>query len=182
MASKQLSADIDKESSITDTTVEEATTTKLPFEAGEQSSPQVQDASNGKETAIAAKEMGGEAQAQQEEAEENMEYPHGAKLSLILTAMCLATFLVALDQTIIATAIPKITDHFDSIKDIGWVGSPCLFCYPLSRRNNSSANKANLGIVWKRLSSHRNRVPTNLWEDIHSFQCRNSKPNKHKRG
>jgi hypothetical protein len=53
-------------------------------------------------------------------AEEDMEYPHGLKLAVILMALMLAVFLVALDQTIIATAIPKITDHFKSIKDIGW--------------------------------------------------------------
>jgi hypothetical protein len=54
------------------------------------------------------------------------EYPHGLKLALILIAMCSAVFLVALDQTIIATAIPKITDEFSSIKDIGWYGSSYL--------------------------------------------------------
>ena len=54
------------------------------------------------------------------DAEEDMQYPHGLKLVVILVALCLAVFLVALDQTIIATAIPKITDHFNSIKDIGW--------------------------------------------------------------
>ena len=32
-------------------------------------------------------------------------------------------FLVALDRTIIATAIPKMTDDFHSIDDIGWYGS-----------------------------------------------------------
>jgi hypothetical protein len=50
--------------------------------------------------------------------EEDMEYPQGFKLWVILSALCLAIFLVALDQTIISTAIPKITDHFDSIRDI----------------------------------------------------------------
>jgi hypothetical protein len=58
--------------------------------------------------------------------EENIEYAHGLKLAVILSALCLAVFLVALDQTIIATAIPKITDHFQSIRDIGWYGSAYL--------------------------------------------------------
>lgn len=53
-------------------------------------------------------------------------YPHGLKLVVILAALCLAVFLVALDQTIIATAIPKITDQFNSIQDIGWYGSAYL--------------------------------------------------------
>jgi MFS family permease len=30
------------------------------------------------------------------------------------------------DNTIIATAIPRITDHFNSIDDIGWYGSSYL--------------------------------------------------------
>ncbi|PMD46299.1 MFS general substrate transporter [Hyaloscypha variabilis F] len=63
-----------------------------------------------------------EAQAKLD-AEDDMQYPHGLKLAVILAALCLSVFLVALDQTIIATAIPKITDHFNSIKDIGWYGS-----------------------------------------------------------
>jgi hypothetical protein len=55
--------------------------------------------------------------------DEEPEYPHGLKLALLLFSLCLACFLVALDQTIIATAIPKITDHFKSVQDIGWYGS-----------------------------------------------------------
>ena len=58
--------------------------------------------------------------------EEEMEYPHGIKLGIILAALCLSVFLVALDQTIISTAIPKITDQFKSIQDIGWYGSAYL--------------------------------------------------------
>lgn len=40
--------------------------------------------------------------------EDDIVYPTGAKLTLILFALCLSVFLVALDQTIIATAIPKM--------------------------------------------------------------------------
>lgn len=32
--------------------------------------------------------------------EDDMEYPHGPKLWVILSALCLAVFLVALDQTV----------------------------------------------------------------------------------
>ena len=42
------------------------------------------------------------------------------KLLAIVVALCLAVFLVALDQTIVSTAIPRITDHFHSTADIGW--------------------------------------------------------------
>jgi len=59
------------------------------------------------------------------DSEDESNYPHGVKLVIILSALCLAIFLVALDNTIISTAIPKITDHFHSITDIGWYGSAC---------------------------------------------------------
>jgi hypothetical protein len=54
------------------------------------------------------------------------DYPRGAKLIIILSALCLAVFLVALDNTIVSTAIPAITDEFKSITDIGWYGSAYL--------------------------------------------------------
>jgi hypothetical protein len=46
--------------------------------------------------------------------------PQGWQLLAIIAALCLAVFLVALDQTIVSTAIPRITDHFHSVDDIGW--------------------------------------------------------------
>ncbi|KAM3065293.1 hypothetical protein ACMFMF_011231 [Clarireedia jacksonii] len=58
--------------------------------------------------------------------EDEAAYPHGLKLLLILGALALAIFLVALDQTIISTAIPSITDQFHSVQDIGWYGSAYL--------------------------------------------------------
>lgn len=57
---------------------------------------------------------------------ERINYPTGIKLVLIMASLMMAVFLVALDQTIIATAIPKITDDFGSITDIGWYGSAYL--------------------------------------------------------
>ena len=54
------------------------------------------------------------------------EYPSGLKLLTIIVGLCLAVFLVALDNTIIATAIPRITDAFHAIDDIGWYGSAYL--------------------------------------------------------
>ncbi|KAF3162784.1 hypothetical protein TWF225_008059 [Orbilia oligospora] len=55
--------------------------------------------------------------------EEETVYPGRLKVILITIGLMLAVFLVALDQTIIATAIPRITDRFQSIRDIGWYGS-----------------------------------------------------------
>jgi len=53
-------------------------------------------------------------------------YPHGLKLFLLALALCLSIFLVALDSTIIATAIPQITDDFNSLSQVGWYGSAYL--------------------------------------------------------
>ncbi|KAI1382026.1 putative efflux pump [Hypoxylon crocopeplum] len=58
--------------------------------------------------------------------EDGTEYPDGLKLGLITLALCLSVFLMALDNAIIATAIPKITDAFHSLPDVGWYGSAYL--------------------------------------------------------
>ena len=54
------------------------------------------------------------------------EYPSKAKLTIITIALCLAVFLMALDNAIIATAIPRITEQFHSLTDVGWYGSAYL--------------------------------------------------------
>ncbi|MCJ1399322.1 hypothetical protein MMC11_002524 [Xylographa trunciseda] len=57
---------------------------------------------------------------------EEQQYPGPKRLALILIALYAGFFLVALDRTIIATAIPRITDEFDSLNDVGWYGSSYL--------------------------------------------------------
>ncbi|KAK9452809.1 putative MFS multidrug transporter [Dipodascopsis uninucleata] len=42
---------------------------------------------------------------------------------LLMVGVYLAMFLVALDKTLIATVIPRITDEFDSLDQVGWYGS-----------------------------------------------------------
>ncbi|OJJ05783.1 hypothetical protein ASPVEDRAFT_894952 [Aspergillus versicolor CBS 583.65] len=51
------------------------------------------------------------------------EYPSGAGLALIVMALILSNFLVALDLTIVGTAIPEITREFNTISDVSWYGS-----------------------------------------------------------
>jgi MFS transporter, DHA2 family, glioxin efflux transporter len=51
------------------------------------------------------------------------DYPAGFRLAMIVIALILSMFLVALDMTIVATAIPKITSDFASIEQVGWYGS-----------------------------------------------------------
>ncbi|KAK4634940.1 MFS-type efflux pump MFS1 [Fulvia fulva] len=48
------------------------------------------------------------------------------RLALIFTSLVLAVFLVALDATIIATAIPTITSHFNSLSDVSWYNAAFL--------------------------------------------------------
>ncbi|KAJ7726403.1 putative efflux pump antibiotic resistance protein [Mycena metata] len=56
--------------------------------------------------------------------EEN--YLSGSKLVILMFALGLAVFFIALDNTIIDTAVPKITDEFNSLSDVGWYSSAYL--------------------------------------------------------
>ncbi|KAL8790902.1 MAG: hypothetical protein Q9213_000327 [Squamulea squamosa] len=53
----------------------------------------------------------------------DMDYPKGFRLVGIVIALIISVFLVALDMTIVATAIPRITDQFHSLDQVGWYGS-----------------------------------------------------------
>ncbi|KAM0544814.1 hypothetical protein ACHAPJ_011644 [Fusarium lateritium] len=53
-------------------------------------------------------------------------YPMGIKLALITLSLMLAVLCVALDNTIIAVAIPHITDQFHNLTDVGWYASAYL--------------------------------------------------------
>ncbi|KAF2460858.1 DNA repair protein RAD50 [Lineolata rhizophorae] len=58
--------------------------------------------------------------------ENNRKYHSGLRLWILTFGLAMTTFVVALDNTIIATAIPKITAVFDSLGDVGWYGSAYL--------------------------------------------------------
>ncbi|KAJ7156630.1 major facilitator superfamily domain-containing protein, partial [Mycena filopes] len=47
----------------------------------------------------------------------------GKRLAVVFVAMLLSLFLVALDQTILATALPRIASDFDAFSLQGWVSS-----------------------------------------------------------
>ncbi|KAJ6008616.1 hypothetical protein N7499_001333 [Penicillium canescens] len=70
-------------------------------------------------------EVATEAKVETETPDEE-DYPSAWKLTLITIGLCFCVFCVALDNTIIATAIPKITDEFNSLGDVGWYGSSYL--------------------------------------------------------
>jgi MFS family permease len=58
--------------------------------------------------------------------DDESKYLSGFKLAILSVGLCLTTFVIALDNTIIATAIPKITTVFNSLEDVGWYGSSYL--------------------------------------------------------
>ncbi|KAK3317098.1 major facilitator superfamily domain-containing protein [Apodospora peruviana] len=70
-----------------------------------------------------------EEQAQETEPADQVDesqYLTGASLALVMAAIMAATFLVALDRTIIATAVPRISSDFHSLEDITWYASAYL--------------------------------------------------------
>ncbi|KAH6971150.1 major facilitator superfamily domain-containing protein [Ilyonectria sp. MPI-CAGE-AT-0026] len=51
---------------------------------------------------------------------EAITYPSGPKLWSTMASLCIACFLSGLDITIVAVAVPSLTDQFETIADIGW--------------------------------------------------------------
>ncbi|KEF54120.1 uncharacterized protein A1O9_09915 [Exophiala aquamarina CBS 119918] len=79
---------------------------------------------NSKLVEIAVKEAPNEdATAKEYLGDPESKYPSGFRFTMVIAALVLTTFLVALDNTIIATAIPKITDEFQGIDKVSWYGS-----------------------------------------------------------
>ncbi|KAL2849594.1 major facilitator superfamily domain-containing protein [Aspergillus pseudoustus] len=64
--------------------------------------------------------------ADQKTSAEEEQYPGKMKLAAILVGLNLAMFLVGLDNTILSSAIPKITDRFHALGDVGWYASAYL--------------------------------------------------------
>ncbi|QIW97144.1 hypothetical protein AMS68_002662 [Peltaster fructicola] len=89
--------------------------------------PKQEVTATSQENALEARIEGIEQDAD-EQAGEEVDYPKAMKLTLITIALCLSVFVMALDNTIIATAIPRITDEFQAINDVGWYGSAYLLC------------------------------------------------------
>lgn len=74
--------------------------------------------------AVRANANGAEGGEEEEEVEDESKYLKAFPLAVLTFGLCLSTFVVALDNTIIATAIPRITTVFDSLNDVGWYGKP----------------------------------------------------------
>ncbi|KAJ5971247.1 uncharacterized protein N7479_001165 [Penicillium vulpinum] len=58
--------------------------------------------------------------------EDDSQFPTGMRLAVIIVSILLAMFLVALDRTIIATAVPRIANQFNALEDISWYASAYL--------------------------------------------------------
>ncbi|KAK3329998.1 major facilitator superfamily domain-containing protein [Apodospora peruviana] len=58
---------------------------------------------------------------------QNYEYVTGFKLAIIVASVALACFLMLVDTMVISTAIPRITDEFRSLTDVGWYASAYQF-------------------------------------------------------
>ncbi|KAI1370090.1 major facilitator superfamily domain-containing protein [Hypoxylon crocopeplum] len=54
-------------------------------------------------------------------------YVTGIKLGIIVASVALACFLMLVDTMVISTAIPRITDEFQSLADVGWYASAYQF-------------------------------------------------------
>jgi MFS family permease len=69
---------------------------------------------------------------------DNREYISGYRLWLLVTGLLLTVFIMMLDTSILSTAIPYVTNAFDTIDDIGWYGAGYLVAtsslQPLSGR------------------------------------------------
>lgn len=52
--------------------------------------------------------------------EDDIEWPKGAQLWLNMIAIGLVCFLHGFDLTVVAVAVPSLTDQFKSVADIGW--------------------------------------------------------------
>ncbi|KAJ5385390.1 hypothetical protein N7517_003301 [Penicillium concentricum] len=58
--------------------------------------------------------------------EDETHLPTGTRLLAIIISILFAMFLVALDRTIIATAVPRIATQFNALDDISWYASAYL--------------------------------------------------------
>ncbi|KAI1106629.1 MFS general substrate transporter [Jackrogersella minutella] len=97
-----------------------------------------------------------------DEAEKNFR-PKTFKFWSVMLSIYLALFLVALDRTIIGTAIPQITQDFKSLGDIGWYGS----AYQLT----TAASQLVFGRVYKFYEVKRVFLATVLLFEVGSVIC-----------
>ncbi|KAF5133483.1 Rubrofusarin-specific efflux pump aurT [Metarhizium anisopliae] len=96
------------------------------------------------------------------EAERNYQ-PKTLKFWLIVLSVFVSMFLVALDRTILATAVPRITDEFKSLGDIGWYASAYML--------TTAACQLLFGRVYKFYSTRRTFLATIVVFEVGSALC-----------
>ncbi|KAL1595710.1 MFS sugar transporter [Paraconiothyrium brasiliense] len=121
IADSEKTAAVSKEPSVMDYEKADAVTTSRAPSARETSAePQTAPGTaNSKEQTVVE-------EADQAAEDDEEDYPKAWRLAVITIALCLSVFCMALDNTIIATAIPRITDQFKALNDVGWYGSAYL--------------------------------------------------------
>jgi hypothetical protein len=77
------------------------------------------------EDALVSKPNGPEAPARKAGEDENG-YLHGRALFFVLIGILLGIFLIALDQTIVANALPVIASKFNALDELAWIPSAFL--------------------------------------------------------
>lgn len=61
-------------------------------------------------------------------AEDETTYPTGVRFWLIMLCNALVLTFIGLDMSIVATAVPSITDEFHTVADVGWYSSAFRLC------------------------------------------------------
>lgn len=69
-----------------------------------------------------------EPQSGRTEVEDESLYPTGAKLNLILLSIGLVLILAGMDSSIVAIAVPAMTDHWHTVRDVGWYSAAYRLC------------------------------------------------------
>jgi hypothetical protein len=92
------------------------------YEYKHQSSEQTNELNTSEKDERSTEEKETVSNSDAEEAEDTTHHVHGAARFILVFGLCVTTFLIGLDQLIIATAIPKITSLFHSLNDVGWYG------------------------------------------------------------
>ncbi|KAJ5893095.1 hypothetical protein N7504_009786 [Penicillium tannophilum] len=117
------------------------------------------------ESAVAVTGMS-ESAKREETQEETQDTNRPLKVSrvfMISAVLCLATLCVSIDNTIISTAVPRITKQFHSIDDVGWYAA----IYPLT----SCAFQPSYGKIYTLFSSKYVFLAALLIFEIGSVVC-----------
>lgn len=61
-------------------------------------------------------------------AEDETRYPTGIRFWLIVLACAIALVFMAIDTSVVSTAVPSITDEFHTVADVGWYASAFRLC------------------------------------------------------